>query len=70
MSNAYIIFGRKVESYQLVAGTLATLFGTLMIATGGKQEKPSFPPINAGSKEEEKFILDFIKNKEASAEKH
>ncbi|KAJ3513927.1 hypothetical protein NLJ89_g2675 [Agrocybe chaxingu] len=75
---SYVVFGRKVANEYLALGTFATVFGGAFLATrGGKKDAPAKPttvqqakesvPINGTSDEEEKFILQFIKEAEASS---
>ncbi|KAL8731547.1 MAG: hypothetical protein Q9181_004268 [Wetmoreana brouardii] len=43
--------------------TLGTAFGLIYVFTPAKtKQKEAGPPINAASKDEEKFIQDFLKN--------
>jgi F-type H+-transporting ATPase subunit k len=45
------------NSLQLAMATLATTFGVPYLLTrGGSAKKSTTPPLNAGSKDEEKFI--------------
>ncbi|KAF8540422.1 hypothetical protein BDD12DRAFT_698912, partial [Trichophaea hybrida] len=60
----FTVFGRQVGSHVLAMLTLGTTFaGSYLALSGG--EKPTSPPIQASSTDEEKFIRDFI----AKAEK-
>ncbi|OKL62504.1 hypothetical protein UA08_02759 [Talaromyces atroroseus] len=62
------IAGRQVGSHQIAMGVLGSLFGGVYLATrGGGKKKDVTPPINAGSKDEEKFIQDFLKSVEGEA---
>ncbi|KAH8690861.1 hypothetical protein BGW36DRAFT_306472 [Talaromyces proteolyticus] len=61
----YELAGRKVGSHVLSMGVLGALFAGSWLATrGGSDKKELGPPINAGSKDEEKFIQDFLKSVE------
>ncbi|KAF2864542.1 hypothetical protein K470DRAFT_254171 [Piedraia hortae CBS 480.64] len=65
----YEIFGQKVGSHVLSMAVLGLLGGGITMVTGGSKAKSvaQGPPINASSKDEEKFIQDFLK--EAEGEK-
>ncbi|KAF1982645.1 hypothetical protein K402DRAFT_424397 [Aulographum hederae CBS 113979] len=64
----YEIAGRKVGSHVLAMATLGTTFALSAFAmSGGKKKAEASPPLNAGSKDEEKFIRDFLKEHEAKA---
>ncbi|EXJ68988.1 uncharacterized protein A1O5_07923 [Cladophialophora psammophila CBS 110553] len=53
----YNVAGRQVGSHWLAIATLSTAFGLPWLLTrGGGSKKSSTPPINASSKDEEKFI--------------
>jgi len=66
----YTIAGRQFGSHVLAMATLATLFGGAAIAMGGKEKaKEQGPPINAQSKDEEKFIQDFLAQADAEGSK-
>jgi len=57
----YNVAGRQVGSHWLAIATLATTFGVPYILTrGGGSKQSTSPPINAGSKDEEKFIQEFL----------
>lgn len=59
----YTIFGRQVGSHVLSIFTLGTFGAGIAFAMGGeKKVKEQGPPINAGSKDEEAFIQEFLKN--------
>ncbi|EED18251.1 conserved hypothetical protein [Talaromyces stipitatus ATCC 10500] len=65
MVNYYNIAGRKIGSHHLAMGILGGLFGGIYLASsGGSKKQVQTPPINAGSKDEEKFIQDFLKSVE------
>nr|GAT55844.1 predicted protein [Mycena chlorophos] len=68
----YVIFGRAIPKQYLSMGTLATIAGVAAYSSSGKSKAPKSVdeakqsvPLNAGSKEEEEFIRQFI----AEAEK-
>ncbi len=51
------LYGYRTDNAQLAMATLGVLFGGSWAATrGGSKAPQSTPPINAGSKDEEKFI--------------
>ncbi|KAF7122426.1 hypothetical protein CNMCM5793_000451 [Aspergillus hiratsukae] len=53
----YQIAGKQVGSHVLAMGVMGTLFGGIFLSTrGGGQKKQATPPIQASSKDEEKFI--------------
>ncbi|KAK2760230.1 hypothetical protein FQN54_002297 [Arachnomyces sp. PD_36] len=52
----YQVAGKKVGSHVLSMGVLATLFGGSYLAMPSGPKKENGPPINASSKDEEKFI--------------
>ncbi|GFF64993.1 hypothetical protein IFM62136_06135 [Aspergillus lentulus] len=53
----YQIAGKQVGSHILAMGVMGTLFGGIYLSTrGGGQKKQATPPIQASSKDEEKFI--------------
>ncbi|KIV84371.1 hypothetical protein PV11_00156 [Exophiala sideris] len=59
----YNIAGRQVPSHWLAMATLATTFGGPWLyfrMKGPGAASKSTPPINAGSKDEEKFIQEFL----------
>ncbi|MCJ1252064.1 hypothetical protein MMC30_009302 [Trapelia coarctata] len=59
----YNVMGRQVGSHYLAIATLGTTFlGAYLGLSGGDKKKESGPPINATSKDEEKFVQDFLKN--------
>ncbi|KAL8243645.1 hypothetical protein R6Q59_009903 [Mikania micrantha] len=62
----YNVAGRQVGSHWLAIATLALTFGGSWAATrgGSKAEKKTTPPINAGSKDEENFIQEFLQQVE------
>ncbi|KAI0827073.1 hypothetical protein BC628DRAFT_1370690 [Trametes gibbosa] len=72
---SYVILGRAIKNEYLALGTIFGTVGIAMLSTGGKKEAPAAKPtlaqvketvkVNAGSKEEEDFIKNFI----AEAEK-
>ncbi|KAI4261165.1 MAG: hypothetical protein L6R42_003635 [Xanthoria sp. 1 TBL-2021] len=63
MVATYTILGRQVGAHVLALTTLGTTFAGVYLAMPAKtKEKETGPPINAGSKDEEKFIQDFLKN--------
>ncbi|KAI4134683.1 MAG: hypothetical protein LQ347_001309 [Umbilicaria vellea] len=69
----YKIMGREVGSHVLAMITLGTVAAIGAVSVGGKQKaKAEGPPINATSKDEEKFIQDFLDNaaKEGQPAKH
>ncbi|KAK7206518.1 Atp19 h [Myxozyma melibiosi] len=62
----YHVFGRAVKPHQL---SIATLGSTAALVIGlnltkKPAEKPTSPPINAASPEEEDFVKDFMKSLE------
>ncbi|RMZ80188.1 hypothetical protein DV737_g3077, partial [Chaetothyriales sp. CBS 132003] len=57
----YNVAGRQVGSHWLAIATLVTTFTVPFAFTGGKKADKTTPPINAASKDEEKFIQDFLK---------
>lgn len=67
MGAAYHILGRTVQPHHLALGTISTvLFFTLPNPFSSKA--PKQPEYKAASKEEEKFIQDFLQKQ--TAEKH
>ncbi|KIX02325.1 uncharacterized protein Z518_08266 [Rhinocladiella mackenziei CBS 650.93] len=61
----YNIAGRQVGSHWLAIATLSATFGLPYIFTrGGGSKQSTTPPINAGSKDEEKFIQEFLQQVE------
>ncbi|KAJ9493632.1 hypothetical protein LTR99_000221 [Exophiala xenobiotica] len=61
----YTIAGRQVGSHWLAMATLGAAFGIPWAMTrGGSSKKSTTPPINAGSKDEEKFIQEFLQQVE------
>ncbi|GFF33783.1 ATP synthase subunit K, mitochondrial [Aspergillus udagawae] len=57
----YQIAGKQVGSHVLAMGVMGALFGGVFLSTrGGGQKKQATPPIQASSKDEEKFIQDFL----------
>ncbi|KIV89583.1 hypothetical protein B0A52_07005 [Exophiala mesophila] len=69
----YTIAGRQIGSHYLAMATLATTFGVPYLLTrGGSSKAAATPPINAGSKDEEKFIQEFLQQveQEDKAKKH
>jgi len=70
MVATYTIAGRQVGSHVLAMGTLGLLFGGSWAATrGGSKAPQSTPPINAGSKDEEKLIQEFLQSVEQEDKK-
>ncbi|KAF2673572.1 hypothetical protein BT63DRAFT_451625 [Microthyrium microscopicum] len=67
MVTYYTVFGAKVGSHVLSMATLGTTGLVGWYFTRGKKEITNSPPINAGSKEEESFVKDFMKKKESEA---
>ncbi|MCJ1468888.1 hypothetical protein MMC07_007518 [Pseudocyphellaria aurata] len=68
----YTIFGRQVGSHILAMATLGVTFTGSYFAMRGKGQKAKEErsvPINASTKEEEDFILEFIRNANAEEEK-
>ncbi|KAH9477421.1 ATP synthase subunit K, mitochondrial [Psilocybe cubensis] len=72
---SYTILGRSIKNEYLALGTFGITFGSAYLATrGGSKTAQAKPvtveqakqtvPINAGSSEEEQFILNFIKEAE------
>ncbi|KAL6717067.1 hypothetical protein ACLMJK_004981 [Lecanora helva] len=58
----YTVMGRQVGSHVLAMLTLGTTFvGTAYAMSGKEKAKAEGPAINAGSKDEEQFIQDFLK---------
>ncbi|KAJ7057757.1 hypothetical protein C8F01DRAFT_1150981 [Mycena amicta] len=75
----YTIFGRAIPKQYLSMGTLATIAGVAVYSRSGKSTAPKSVdeakqsvPLNAGSKEEEEFIRQFIAEaeKETAGAKH
>ncbi|KAF1812085.1 hypothetical protein P152DRAFT_398179 [Eremomyces bilateralis CBS 781.70] len=60
----YTILGRQVGAHWLSIATLATVGGGSYLAMGGSKKEEG-PALNAGSKDEESFIKNFIKTKES-----
>ncbi|KIW66608.1 hypothetical protein PV04_05926 [Phialophora macrospora] len=61
----YTIAGRQVGSHVLSMATLGAVFAIPFLIPGGSKNKNSnTPPINASSKDEEKFIQDFLQQVE------
>ncbi|KIW81153.1 hypothetical protein Z517_04176 [Fonsecaea pedrosoi CBS 271.37] len=61
----YNVAGRQVGSHWLAIATLSTAFGLPYLLTrGGGAKKSTTPPINASSKDEEKFIQEFLQQVE------
>ncbi|KAK5047296.1 hypothetical protein LTR84_006818 [Exophiala bonariae] len=57
----YNVFGRQIGSHWLAMATLGTTFAVPYLMTrGGKPTPQAAPPINAGSKDEAKFIEEFL----------
>ncbi|GIJ88356.1 hypothetical protein Asppvi_007276 [Aspergillus pseudoviridinutans] len=58
----YQIAGKQVGSHVLAMGVMGTLFGGIYLSTrgGGQKKQGVTPPIQASSKDEEKFIQDFL----------
>ncbi|EXJ80959.1 hypothetical protein A1O3_07247 [Capronia epimyces CBS 606.96] len=53
----YTVAGRQIGSHYLAIATLGATFGLPWLLTrGGSSKKSTTPPINASSKDEEKFI--------------
>ncbi|KAI5283990.1 hypothetical protein KEM54_001660 [Ascosphaera aggregata] len=70
MVATYTIFGRQVGSHVLSMATIGTVIGGIALASGGsKKDKTANPPINAGSKDEEQFIKEFLANVQAEEKK-
>ncbi|KJA26887.1 hypothetical protein HYPSUDRAFT_36056 [Hypholoma sublateritium FD-334 SS-4] len=79
---SYQILGRTIKNEHLALGVFGTTFGGAYLATRGGSKTQTKPttvqqaketvPVNAGSSEEEKFILDFIREaeKEGSTASH
>ncbi|CRG91460.1 hypothetical protein PISL3812_08509 [Talaromyces islandicus] len=67
----YNIAGRKIGSHVLTMGVLGTTFAGAFLALGGgdKKKTEQGPPVNASSKDEEKFIQDFLKSVEGGDNK-
>lgn len=67
MEHYFLIFGKKFKSYQVVYGTLAGIF--LMASPFlFNKKKLEFPKINASSKKEEEFVINWIKQKGGNLE--
>ncbi|ORY75781.1 hypothetical protein BCR37DRAFT_395462 [Protomyces lactucae-debilis] len=71
---SYVIAGRKIGAEWLSIATLTTFFGGVAYAVSGspstkttEELKKAMPPIDASSKDEESFILNFIKEEEEKA---
>ncbi|EXJ90503.1 hypothetical protein A1O1_03606 [Capronia coronata CBS 617.96] len=61
----YNIAGRQVGSHWLAMATLGVTFGAPWLLTrGGSSKQSPTPPINASSKDEEKFIQEFLQSVE------
>lgn len=56
MGQAYTILGRTYQSWQLSVAVLSTVVGGVSYAVMTRKA-PTSPPINAGSSEEQDFIL-------------
>lgn len=70
MGAAYQIFGKSVQPHVLSLATLGAVAFVAIPKPWGPA-KPTTPAINASSKEEEKFVQDFLaKHLEKPAEKH
>ncbi|QKX54844.1 uncharacterized protein TRUGW13939_01933 [Talaromyces rugulosus] len=66
----YNIAGRKIGSHVLTMGVLGSTFaGAFLALSGGDKKAQQGPPVNAASKDEEKFIQDFIKSVEGGDSK-
>lgn len=68
MAAAYTILGKSVPAHQLAIATL----GSVVLLVAPKPwgpPAPTHPPLGAASKEEEKFIQDFLA-KNLKEEKH
>ncbi|KEF58910.1 uncharacterized protein A1O9_03753, partial [Exophiala aquamarina CBS 119918] len=66
----YTIAGRQVGSHYLAMATLASAFGIPYLLTrGGAPKQAATPPINAGSKDEAKFIEEFLQSVEQEDKK-
>lgn len=59
MGSAYHILGRSVPSHQLAIGVLSAVVLVALPKPWGAPA-PKHPPINAGSKEEEDFIKQWL----------
>ncbi|PUU72737.1 hypothetical protein B9Z19DRAFT_1096661 [Tuber borchii] len=55
----YTIAGRQVGSHILAIATLGTVFTLTTLSVGGKKTETT-PPIQASSKDEEKFVKEFM----------
>ncbi|RIA99249.1 hypothetical protein C1645_684980 [Glomus cerebriforme] len=65
MGGSYLIAGRNVPTHYLAITTLATFgLGIFAVSRRAKSKKPTTPPINASSSDEEAFIKEFIKHAE------
>ncbi|KAH9852513.1 hypothetical protein C2E23DRAFT_825896 [Lenzites betulinus] len=74
---SYVILGRAIKNEYLALGTIFSTVGLTLLATGGKKEAPAAKPtlaqvkesvkVNAGSREEEDFIKNFIAEAEKEA---
>ncbi|BFZ57017.1 hypothetical protein PYCC9005_004067 [Savitreella phatthalungensis] len=70
---SYVIAGRKIPAEYLSIGTLTTFFAGVGYAMSGsskatiEQKKDAIPPIETTDKDEESFILNFIKEEEEKA---
>ncbi|KAJ9606916.1 hypothetical protein H2200_008927 [Cladophialophora chaetospira] len=61
----YTVAGRQVGSHVLAMLTLGTVFAVPVLwPSGSKNKNTNTPPINAGSKDEEKFIQEFLQQVE------
>lgn len=65
MGSAYTIMGRSVPSHQLALATLGCVV-LLVLPKPWGAPAPKHPAINAGSKEEEKFVKEYLSKKGAS----
>ncbi|KAK2825728.1 hypothetical protein FQN49_007424 [Arthroderma sp. PD_2] len=69
MVATYTILGRKIGSHVLAMSVLGSTAAGIYLSLPGKQNKAQAPPIQASSKDEEKFIQEFLKSVEAEDSK-
>ncbi|KAK2739571.1 hypothetical protein FQN57_006533 [Myotisia sp. PD_48] len=67
MVATYTIMGRQFGSHVLAMAVLGTTGAGIFLALPKRQDKTQSPPISASSKDEEKFIQEFMKAAEAES---
>ncbi|OMJ16808.1 hypothetical protein AYI69_g1422 [Smittium culicis] len=70
MAGFYTIAGKNIPTHYLALGLLTTYGVAIKFALSGKSEPKVVPAVTANSEDEYKFIMDFIKEAEASEKKH